>query len=301
VKRLTRLILPVLLALAAGAAHAGQAVRVDVAGWNDSDAASVATFGVSWLPEYTDLDHYAGIKLERADFSPHGGRSIQHSKRVYGLFAGGEAWKWRAAVGSDSHTLLGSANLYSDANGRHREIFVQREIVETPIGLARHFYYTYAGATADQPLGTRDTLVGLAGVQDFDGGNDRLHLRARYIHVLSEDWGLSAQLRTRWFRDSDPRQYDYYSPRWYGEALGVLALRRWRGGWQYSAAVGLGRQRDDSRSWHDARLLEFGLTSPRRGAWYLEAHATLTDTATGAGGGANYLYRYLEVSLNRAW
>ncbi|HJP97448.1 MAG TPA: hypothetical protein VJ862_02690, partial [Rhodanobacteraceae bacterium] len=80
-----RHILAVLLALAAGVAHAGQAVRVDVAGWNDSDAASVATLGVSWLPEYTDLDHYAGIKLERADFSPHGGRSTQHSKRVYGL------------------------------------------------------------------------------------------------------------------------------------------------------------------------------------------------------------------------
>src|SRR5690606_36846494 len=146
------------------------------------------------------------------------------------IFAGGDEWKWNIAIGSDGHRFLGSASLFSDSDDRHREVFFERDIVGTETGLSRGLYYSFLGATADFPLGARDTLVGLAGWQDYDGDNDRLHLRGRYIHVVSGEHGLSLQLRARYFRNSKAHESDYYSPRCYGEAMGVIALRRWHGG-----------------------------------------------------------------------
>ena len=57
-------------------------------------------------------------------------------------------------------------------------------------------------------------------------------------------------------------------------------------------------------AWHAAHLAEMRITSPKRGAWYLDVHAVYTDTALGSGGGigdASYAYRAFDVSLNRAW
>ena len=284
-------------------ASAAQALRLELGASSDSESADIVRSALAWMPDYTDLDHFSGIKLERAAITPTG-TPTHDTGRVYGLFAGGDAWKWNLALGSDGHRFLGSANLFSDADDRHREVFFERDIVGTTVGLSRGLYYSFIGATADLPLGPRDTLVGLAGWQSYDGNNDRLHLRGRYIHVVSEDWGLSVQMRARYFRDSDPHEFDYYSPHWYGEALGVLALRRWYGGWEFSGAIGNGRQRDDRRAWHAAHLAEMRITSPKRGAWYLDVHAVYTDTALGSGGGigdASYAYRAFDVSLNRTW
>jgi hypothetical protein len=91
------------------------------------------------------------------------------------------------------------------------------------------------------------TLVG--GVQEFTGDNVRTHLRANFVHVLKPEASLSLQLRTRYFRNSDPREYDYYSPRWYAQAVPILQLRRFSNGWRYLVAGGVGVQRDSESKW----------------------------------------------------
>lgn len=75
----------------------------------------------------------------------------------------------------------------------------------------------FVGAAIDMPLSQRDTLVLATGVQEFTETNERLHLRGTYVHVVKEDWGVSAQLRDRYFRSTESGEFDYFSPPSYAE------------------------------------------------------------------------------------
>ena len=134
----------------------------------------------------------------------------------------------------------------------------------------------------------------LGGVQDFNGDNRRLHLRGRYVHVVDEAHGLSLQLRVRYARDSVPHEYDYFSPRWYARVLPMVQWRRFRGGWQYRVAAGVGRQADADSGWRAAQLLEASVTSPTdQDGWWLRASAVQTNEPSSFGSG----YRYTQAML----
>lgn len=133
-----------------------------------------------------------------------------------------------------------------------------------------------------------------AGLQAFTGGNVRTHLRANFVHVLKSDWGLSAQVRTRYFYSSNPHQFDYYSPRWYAEVLPVLQVRRFVDGWQLLGAAGYGVQRDSSRGWHASRYLNARFTSPAfQKDWAVTGGVLYSNTPVSTG----YTYRYLQFNL----
>lgn len=272
--------------------QAQQAVGVESFASSDADNTSVIKTGVYFDFAHRDLEHYQGIKFEKARFAPFGGRAVDDQRAYYRFADTGERWKWRGSLGTDGDTWLGSASLYTD-EARRQEYFLEREIVETPLGLQRGIYATFGGAALDVPLNERNIVTGLMGVQDFSGDNTRLHLRGRYIRVLSDDWGLSAQLRTRYFRSSEPREFDYYSPRWYAEAIPMLQLRRFRGGWVYQGAAGWGRQRDSDSDWRNARLLEASVTSPKTRGWFFKANASYSNTPINTG----YSYDYTQLML----
>jgi hypothetical protein len=218
---------------------------------------------------------------------------------VYYRFAGGEAWKWNGRVGSDGHTVLGNAAVHNESAHR-QEYFIEREIIETPLGLQDRLYSTYAGGALDVPIDDRNLLTTVVGVQDFDGDNLRLHLRGNFIHTLSTEHGLSAQLRVRYFHDSVANELDYFAPGWYAQAIPTLQLRRYVGGWRYAVAAGYGTQRDAGTSWRPARLLEASVTSPEDGhAWSFKAGFTYTNTPVN--GGFTYDYRQFSLSLGRAF
>lgn len=276
----------------APAAIAQQAVGVEVFASDDADETAVLKSGLTFDFSHRDIAHYQGIKLEDARFSPFGGATTRQ-RRVYYRFADtGGRWKWNGNLGSDGRTWLGNASIFTEDRWR-REYFVEREIIETPQGLDRGLYYTFLGAAFDLPADKRNFFTAFAGVQDFSGENRRLHARGRYIRVLNEDLGLSAQLRLRYFYNSEPREFDYYSPRWYAEAIPVLQLRRFHGGWSYRAAAGWGRQRDIDSRWRDARLLEVSVTSPKSGDWFFKADLTYNNTPVNTG----YTYRYTQLML----
>jgi len=112
--------------------------------------------------------------------------------------------------------------------------------------------------------------------------------------VVKPKWGLSAQLRTRYFRNSDPNEFDYFSPRWYAEILPVLQVRRFSGGWRYLAAGGWGAQRDSRSGWRQSRYLNLRVNGPAdRKGWGVAGDLTysnmpITNSDT---------YDYLRVSL----
>jgi hypothetical protein len=271
-----------------------QAVGADAFTSSDAEGTDVLRAGMYFDFSHADDEHYRGLRVEHADYSLAGGRHARSDRLYYRFADTGTRWKWNGALGTDGDTWLGSASIHNDAP-RRQEYFVERSIVETPQGLDRGIYSTFAGAAYDLPLGDRNVVTALAGVQDFTGSNQRLHLRGRYIRVLSESMGLSAQLRTRWFRSSEPHEFDYYSPRWFAEAIPTLQVRRFRGGWMYQAAAGWGRQRDSETDWRRARAFEASVTSPANGPWSFKAGVGYSDTP-GDTGGYNYTHFMLEAS-----
>lgn len=275
------------------------AVGTDLFFSTDAEHTDVLKAGLNLDWRYTGPEKYLGFRVEKAWFKPLGG-GWQGRERAYVRAADSLGqWKWNATIGSDGHTVLGSAGIHDEAAFR-KEFFVEREILETPQGLKKGIYYTFAGAAIDLPANDRNVLTLVAGAQDFTGDNVRTHLRATYVHVVKPSAGLSIQLRTRYFRDSVPHEYDYYSPRWYFQAVPVLQLRRFtNSGWRYLVAGGVGVQRDSGSGWRRSSYFNAQATSPPRRGWSGNAALLFAETPTTAGNSYNYLQ--LTAGLTRAF
>jgi len=257
----------------------------------DSDKTDVFKLLGRGLWSFDGQDKYRGFAVEHAWFRPSG-KSTHEEDRIYLDVADhlGSQWRWRARVGTNGHTVLGSAAIRSA--DWSREFFVEREIVETPVGLDRHIYYTFAGASLDFPAGERDTFTTVAALQEFSGKNVRLHLRGNYVHVVRPALGLSLQLRSRYFHSTRPNEFDYYSPRNFLQAIPVVQIRRFDShGWMYLGAAGLGIQKATGTGWQSARLLDLRIESPQRGR-QLQAYAGLqysNNSLSQGGGGYHYV------------
>lgn len=258
----------------------------------DADNTDVVKTGVNadWLN--TDDGRYQGIRLEEAWFTPLGGATTSF-ERIYGRYAdkAGNV-SWNALVGTDGDTALGSINV-AMTSGWRKEFFLERDILETPRGVSEGIYFTFGGAALDIPLSERDSATVVAGVQEFTGRNVRLHLRGNYVHLLKEDWGLTAQVRGRYFHSTEPGEFDYFSPRWYAQVMPVLQVRRFDGGWRYLAAAGYGAQRDSDSDRRSSRYLNFQIASPASRPFQLTASVLYSNTPVSTG----YVYDYLQGSL----
>ncbi len=281
--------------------ESSHAVGADVFYSNDADDTEVLRVGANLDFVRRGPENYLGLRLEKAWFNPIG-RGWTGRERIYLRAAGdvGGGWKMAANVGTDGDTVLGAASIHDESRFR-KEFFLEREILETPQGLDRGIYYTFGGAALDLPVNDRNLFTVVAGLQEFTGDNVRTHGRANYIHVLKPEIGLSAQLRTRWFRNSDPREYDYYSPRWYAQLLPVLQMRRTTdSGWRYLIAGGIGAQRDSESDWRRSSYINAQATSPQvvKG-WAVTGAFLFSETPTTSG--QSYNYSQFSAGLVRAF
>ncbi|WP_338424933.1 hypothetical protein [Sphingopyxis kveilinensis] len=274
------------------------AVGVDIFASTDADHTDVIRAGINLDPVYKGPDDYLGVRVEKAWYRPLGLETAER-ERVFLRYANGSAdWKWNAQIGTDGDTIIGSAAIHDEAKYR-KEVFIERDIVETPRGVRDGIYYTFLGAALDLPIDDRNSFTVMAGAQEFTGKNVRLHARANYVHVLKSEWGLSAQLRTRYFHSTQPREYDYYSPRWYVQALPVLQLRRYSGGWRYMVAGGVGAQRDAVSDWRASYYAAAEVTSPAVGSnWHFKAAALYNNIPQNTGA---YDYGQLTVGITRTF
>ncbi len=280
-------------AVPALAQAAPPAIGAEVFYSSDAEDTDVLKAAINFDLSYAGPEKRLGVAVERARFRPLG----QDAKTFARLFLRAAdslaGWKWDARVGSDGHTIIGSASVHDEAPFR-KEVFVERDIVETPVGVSRGIYYTLVGAAIDLPADESNVVTVLAAVQPFTGDNVRTHLKASYVHVVKADWGLTAQLRTRYYHSSHPGEFDYYSPRWYAEVLPVIQVRRFVGGWQLMGAAGYGAQRDSESKWRDSRFLNLRVTSPRfQKDWAMTGGLLYTNTPVSTG----FTYRYLQLNL----
>ena len=260
---------------------------------SDAEDTEVLKTGINFDLRRRGPGRYWGVRIERARFTPLGGPEKTMERAYIRAADTAGAWTWRATVGTDGHTILGSASIHDDSRFR-KELFVERDIVETPLGISRGIYYTFAGAAIDLPADDRNILTIFVGLQPFTGDNTRTHLRANYVHVVKPKWGLSAQVRTRYFHSSEPGEFDYYSPRWYAEVLPVVQVRRFVGGWQLLGAAGYGAQRDSESGWRSSRYLNASVTSPAfQKNWAFTGGLLYTNTPVSTG----FTYRYLQFSI----
>lgn len=274
--------------------EATRAVGVDFFASNDADNTAVFKTGLTFDFDFADPEHYTGVCLETFVFASSGERA-KLRERGYVRFAGsGTRWKWNGEAGTDGRTFLGSGTIHTDEAFR-QEYFVERNLVETPVGLRRGLYFTFAGASYDIPLDDRNTATFVAGVQSFTGKNYRLHLRGTYVYAVVPEWGLSLQLRSRSFWNSTPHEFDYFSPDWYFEAIPTVQMRRFYARWQYLAAFGWGLRRDPGTAWKSARLANLAVVSPPFGReWYVKASFLYSNMPVIAG----YTYNYEQATLS---
>jgi hypothetical protein len=261
----------------------------------DSDKTDVVKLLGRALLDFEGRDKFYGIAVERAWFRPLGQHVRKQTRAYLDLADGlGRNLRWQARIGTDGHTVLGSADLRTA--DWSKEMFVEREIVETPHGLDHGIYYTFFGASTDVQAGERSTVNLMTGVQDFTGRNVRLHLRANYVRVVAPRLGISLQLRARYFHSTVPGEFDYYSPRNFVQLVPVIQMRRFDGaGWMYLVALGEGAQKGSGSRWESARLADLRIQSPARSA-KLQAFAQLQYSNNSLTGGAGH-YHYVVARV----
>lgn len=273
------------------------AIGVELWASTDSDKTGVVKLLGRALWDFEGSAKYQGIDVERAWFSPDGQHARVQSRVYLDLADTLDAkWNWTARIGTNGHTVLGSASIRS--RDWSKELFVEREVVETPRGLDQGIYYTFAGASLDLISRADDTLNGMAGFQKFSGRNDRLHLRATYVHVVSSRNGISIQLRARYFHSTHPNEFDYFSPREFLQLIPVLQMRRFtHSGWMVLLAAGYGEQKATGSGWQAARLADFRVESPassRKLRAYVEVQYSNSSLV---GAASNYRYIVGRIGL----
>lgn len=266
----------------------------------DSDGTSVQKLLGRALWDFEGRDKYAGIALQHVRFDPARGEARENS-RVYLDLADhlGREWRWRARVGTDGETVLGSAELRR--TDWSQSFFLEREIVETDQGLTRGIYYTFIGASTDIAIDEANMLALTAGVQEFSGENVRLHLRGRYIRSVKAEAGISAHLDARYYHSTRPGEFDYFSPEDFVRVLPLLQIRRGtNSGWTLLAAGGVGAQKSTGSEWAPARFAQARLESPPSDR-NLHAFAELLYTNDSISGGTDYDYAMGRAGLTMAF
>ncbi|MBS7671439.1 hypothetical protein [Croceicoccus gelatinilyticus] len=285
----------------AGGRYVRPAVGADIFVSDDSDDTEIVRAGFDLDFDNKGDNDRLGVRLEKAWYEPAG--QEQHERERVFLQAGQEFgdWQARGRIGTDMHSVIGSVSI-NDMAALRKEFFIERDIVETQMGLDdTPIYSTFAGAAIDLPVDDHNVFNVLAGYQDFTGDNERYHLRGTYIHVVKPSWGLSAQLRARYFHSTEPGEYDYYSPKNYLQVLPAVQVRRFFGeGWMVQAVGAIGAQRDSSSGWERSHFGQIRMQSPRGDYdWSVNGEITYTDTPSGnstIGSGYSYVQALFGVT-----
>lgn len=288
---------------AAAAAHAQTAVLGDVSASGDTDHFAALHLRAGGLADYESPFHYFGLAAQTTHYSQSGWHADapavlvlwrnQRSDTLAGTIAEGGVVRVAGRI-----RPIGDAT-WSLRPAAHTgiELLASSDLVETQRALESATTYTFAAASIERDLSERFTAIGLAGVQHFTDGNDRVHLRGRLIWLLVPEQGLSAQLR---WRQYDSKQLDvggaYFNPEHYREWQAGLAIRKRYAGWIWSGTVAAGREEIDRSVQHPTKLAEFRAEGPLAKGTRLAVHASYNRSA-GFGIGQNYSYRTVGVTV----
>jgi len=268
----------------------------------DSEGFSATKLGTAYLPLYTHGDRYSGLQYQWNSYSQNGW-TAEGSQ----LGISTKSINPRTALGYNinlnlneikGYSLLTTDSYYAfqAAAATRAEVFLSRDRVETQNSINNGIYYTLGGLSLEQQLS--DRLVGIltAGNMYFSDSNTRPFFRVRAIYDVFPEYGITAQLRYRQYRDTNTNvPNNYFNPDNYKEAMAAVGLRRFVNGWRLAALLGFGRQQVNQDPSTGTQLIELNATSPHYGPIFSRTRLGYNKSAGFQG--PDYAYSYFMQEL----
>jgi hypothetical protein len=302
------LIIPVLFTFHANAEEEAEQTKQAISVPNvyfssDSEGFSTYKYKAGYLPLYEHGEKYTGITYQHNYFTQGGWSSTGEQ---YTLMT--KAINPRTALGYNLNIGYNTENghqlVTTDSNYGFRvtdstkaEVIVNRDRVETQNSLNNGIYYTLGGVSVEQQVLERLTAILMGANMYFSDTNIRPIVRAKLIYDLVPDYGLTAQLRYRQYRDTNTNvANNYFNPSTYNETMIAFGARKRIAGWMLSGTAGVGRQTVNQDPSTTTQLYEFAATSPvASNDYYFKTRAGYGKSAGFLG--PNYFYRYVMEEL----
>lgn len=270
---------------------------------SDSEGFSTYKYNAGYFPLYEHGEKYTGFSYQHNYFTQSGWDS---SAEVYTLFT--KAINPRTGLGYNANIGYNLENghklITTDSNFAFRmtdytkaEFMLNRDRVETQNSLNNGIYYTLGAASVEQQILERLTAIAMVGNMYFSDTNTRPMIKAKLIYDLVPDYGLTAQIRYRQYRDTNTKvANNYFNPSNYSETMIAFGMRRRFEGWMLSGTVGVGRQIVNQDPSTTTQLYELAATSPvASNDYYFKTRAGYGKSAGFLG--PNYFYRYVMEEL----
>jgi len=266
---------------------------------SDSEGFSAYKYRAGYMPLYEHGESYTGITYQHNYFTQNGWSSTGEQ---YTLLT--KAINPRTGLGyslnigyntENGHQLVTTDSNYGFrvTDSTKAELILNRDRVETQNSLNNGIYYTLGAASIEQQILERLTAIVMAGNMYFSDTNTRPIVRAKLIYDLVPDYGLTAQLSYRQYRDTNTSvPNNYFNPSTYSETMIAFGMRKRIAGWMLSGTAGVGRQTVNQDPSTTTQLYELAATSP------VASNDYYFKTRTGYGKmagfqGPNYFYRYI--------
>ncbi|QWD71326.1 hypothetical protein [Polynucleobacter sp. UB-Siik-W21] len=270
---------------------------------SDSEGFSTYKYNAGFLPIYEHGEKYTGISYQHNYFTQG---SWDSSAEVYTLLTKAinprTGLGYNATIGynlENGHKLITTDSNYGFrvTDSTKAEVILNRDRVETQNSLNNGIYYTLGAASIEQQIIERLTAIAMVGNMYFSDTNTRPIVRAKLIYDLVPDYGLTAQLRYRQYRDTNTNvANNYFNPSTYNETMIAFGVRKRISGWMLSGTAGVGRQTVNQDPSTTTQLYEFAATSPvASNDYYFKTRAGYGKSAGFLG--PNYFYRYIMEEL----
>jgi hypothetical protein len=270
---------------------------------SDSEGFSTYKYNAGFLPLYEHGEKYTGVSYQHNYFTQSGWDS---SAEVYTLLT--KAINPRTGLGYNANIGYNLENdhklITTDSNYGFRitdstkaELMLNRDRVETQNSLNNGIYYTMGAASIEQQVVERVTAIAMLGNMYFSDTNTRPMVRAKLIYDLVPDYGVTAQLRYRQYRDTNTTVLNnYFNPDHYSETMIAFGARKRLSGWMLSGTAGVGRQKVSQDPSTTTQLYELAATSPvASNDYYFKTRAGYGKSAGFLG--PNYFYRYVMEEI----
>jgi hypothetical protein len=270
---------------------------------SDSENFSTYKYKAGYIPLFEHGEKYTGVTYQHNYFTQGNWNS---SAEQYTVLT--KSINPRSGLGYNLNASYNIQNGYrllvTDSSYSFRatdtttvEALINRDRVETQAALTSGVYYTLGGLSIEQKIIERLSAIVMGANMYFSDGNTRPTVRARLIYDVLPEYGLTAQLRYRQYRDTNTNVPNtYFNPSEYNETMLAFGARKRVSGWQLVGTAGVGRQTINQDPSTTTQLYELSATSPvQANDYYLRLRGGYGKSAGFLG--PNYFYRYALAEL----
>lgn len=266
------------------------------------DGLKVEKYKTGYYNTYQDADNYAGVEygqhvFETGDWlargeqlayvsKAHPANAATHSMMLgYNTLQGGRTtWVTDATYSRPIH------------GGTTAEISFNRDRVEVQQSLMTHVMANTYGLSVERKLLEPLTVQVAKTEAKYTDGNHRQLSKTKATYEAWPEYGLSLQMRARYFRNSDTSvNSGYFNPYRFVESMGAIDFNKTYKGWVLGANIGYGRQAggDDPKTL--AKAFEFSATTPPASHVFVRAKAGYFRSL--GYGGSDFIYRYVSEDV----